>query len=391
MDPSIARAAPSLSLLPAAEAGIDAERLALAVARATGSEPALPRAMNRWLATTLAEEPWPRVMGPLLDRGGPSGLVVVRGRTVARWGHPERREMAFSIAKSALATVAGLAFDDGLLDDLDEPVVERVPLAALGGDLVTGGVPLDPEAARRISWRQLLTQTSDWRGTLFDVPWWADPQGRQAPDEPAHGPGARFSYNDVRTNLLSLALTHLRGASGAEILGERILGPIGVADGWSWQGLDQMRTTLADGRELPVVTGGSHWGGGLWLSAVDLARFGLLHLAGGRWGDAALLSERWCTLMLEPCAVRDAYGLMWWRNPQAGRSAADAGAPPLGAVADEQGFYPGSGVRGFAAHGTGDQVVWCDPDRDLVAVVRWTTDPNPILAAITAAVPPRPR
>lgn len=361
--------------VPASDApegpAIDAAGLAEAARLAESAEPELPREMDAWLATTLAEEPWPHVMGPVLDRGAPSGLVLVGGREVARWGDPGRREMAFSIAKSALATVAGLAYDDGLLPDLDEPVVKRVPLAVFGGDgSGADGIAADPEAARRITWRHLLTQTSDWRGTLFDLPWWADPQGKQAPEEPPHAPGSRFAYNDVRTNLLSLALTHLRGRSNAALLGERVLTPLGFEPGWSWHGLRQMRTHLADGSEVEVTTGGSHWGGGLWLSGEELARFGLLHLRGGLWEGRRLLSEEWCRLMLEPTPDRSAYGLMWWRNP-------------------EGGFYPGCGERGFAAHGTGEQIVWCDPDRDLVAVVRWAVDPTPILAAITAAVPCR--
>ena len=144
--------------------------------------------MDGWLAATLASEPWPYVMGPLLDRGAPNGVVWVGGREVARWGDPGRREMAFSIAKSALGTVAGLAFDDGLLPDLDLPVVAQVPLTAFGGDVYGPGVPDDPTAARRITWRHLLTQTSEWRGTLFDVPWWADPQGKQEPGAPERHP-----------------------------------------------------------------------------------------------------------------------------------------------------------------------------------------------------------
>jgi hypothetical protein len=75
---------------------------------------------------------------------------------------------------------------------------------------------------------------------------------------------------------------------------------------------------------------------------------------------------------------------MWWRNPEAGA----VGGSARGAVAGDDAFYPSSSVRGFAAHGTGDQVVWCDPDRDLVAVVRWTAAVEPVLAAITAAVAP---
>jgi len=442
MDTTHGIAAPSLAVAAPADVGVDAAALAAAVALAAEAEPAHPRAMDGWLGATLAGEPWPRVMGPIADRGAPSGVVLVGGREVARWGAPERRDMAFSIAKSALATVAGVAFDDGLLPDLDEPAVLRVPIDALGGDVPTGaldpvdwsaapapvrvpegGVPApapaspaafwaaagagpadadprpvaDLELARTITWRQLLTQTSDWRGTLYGVPWWADPQGRQAPDEAPFGPGARFSYNDVRTNLCSLALTHLLGASNAETLGARVLGPIGVPDGWSWRGLHPMRTVVRapDGasREVAVTTGGSHWGGGLWLTTLDLARYGLLHLRGGAWGDRRLLSAAWCRALLRPTAVREPYGLMWWRNPEAGDDPpAEAGCPgsPPGAVAGDDAFYPGSGVRGFAAHGTGDQVVWCDPDRDLVAVVRWASAVEPVLQAITAAVPEVP-
>lgn len=360
--------------------GADPGLLADAVALAAGSEPDLPREMRAWLERTLAGEPWPRIMGTVADRGAPSGLILVGGREIAHWGDPGRCEMSFSIAKSALATVAGLARDDGLLPDLDEPVVERVPLTAFGGDLL-GGVPEDPATAATITWRHLLTQTSDWRGVLFDLPWWADPQGKQQPTDPPHAPGERFSYNDVRTNLCSLALTHLHGTSNATTLGTRVLDPIGVASGWSWQGLGQMRTTLADGAEVEVTTGGSHWGGGLWVSTEDLARFGLLHLAAGKWNGERLLSENWCRTMLTPTPSRPAYGLMWWRNPEAGTASA------TGVLADEDAFYPGAGARGFAAHGTGEQVVWCDPDRDLVAVARWSVDAIAVLAAITAAVP----
>jgi CubicO group peptidase (beta-lactamase class C family) len=336
-----------------------------AVALALADEPPLPRQMTRWLTETLADEPWPQIMGEVHDRAGPTGVVFLGVEEVVRWGEPERADMTFSIAKSALSTVAGLAYDDGLIGDLDEPVIDRVPLRALGGDLGEGE-PDDPEAAAAITWRHLLTQTSDWRGTLYGLPWWADPQGRQSADDPPVGAGARFAYNDVRTNLCSLALTHLHVASNEQTLRERIIEPLGAADGFSWRGLTDMHTTLADGRRVPVSTGGSHWGGGLWCTALTLARFGRLHLDGGISQGRRLLSARWCELMLTPTALRPAYGLMWWRN--------------------HDGFYPGCGERGFAAHGTGEQLVWCDPERDLVAVIRWAVDPAATVAAITAAL-----
>lgn len=340
-----------------AELGVDGDALAAAVALARADEPDLPRDMTAWLETTLAREPWPKIMGDVIPRGGPSGVVVVGGRELATWGEPDRIDMCFSLAKSAISTVAGVAFADGLLGDLDEPAEERVALPQLRGSGIT--------------WRHLLTQTSDWRGELFDVPWWADPQGRQEPDEPVHGPGVRFSYNDIRTNLCALALTHLLGAPLDEVLRARVMEPIGVASEWSWRGLRQMRTRLADGREVPVMSGGSHWGGGWWASARDLARYGLLHLRDGAWEGREVIPAAWCAAQRESCPVRPAYGLMWWLNR------------PDGAE------YPGCAPDGFGCHGTGEQLVWCDPARDLVAVVRWSRAPTPILAAITAAVPAR--
>jgi CubicO group peptidase (beta-lactamase class C family) len=297
-----------------------------AVSLALADEPALPRDMRVWLETTLADEPWPHVLGDVLPRGGPSGVVWVGDRELAAWGDPERIDMCFSIAKSALSTVAGIAWADGLFE-LDAPV-DRWELR---------GTP--------ITWRHLLTQTSDWRGELFGLPWWADPQGRQTPASPPEQPGARFAYNDIRTNLLSLCLTRLLGRPLDEVLRERLLRPLGVDDDWSWRGLHGMWTE--DGHA--VVTGGSHWGGGLWMSARQLARFGLAHVRDGE----GLLAPEWLALQREPCPVQPAYGLMWWLKDDA-----------------------------FYAHGTGEQLVWCEPERDLVAVVRWARDPFAVLEAV---------
>jgi CubicO group peptidase (beta-lactamase class C family) len=348
------------------QSGVDAVALERALALAISGEPALPRDMRAWLTTTLADEPWPQIMGDVIERGAPSGVVLAGGREIASWGDADRVEMCFSLAKSALSTVAGIAWADGLLTDLDAPFLDAVPQLE---PLVRGGTGNDPHAARAITWRHLLTQSSDWRGELFGVPWWADPQGRQRPDAPVLGPGARFSYNDIRTNLCSLALTHLLGESVEQVFRTRVFDPIGVASQWSWRGLRQMRDTLPGGREVPIVTGGSHWGGGWWCSARDLARYGLLHLRDGDWEGMQVLPAEWCRMQREPSALRPAYGLMWWLN--------------------ELDEYPGAGLRGFAAHGTGEQLVWCDPERDLVAVIRWAREPLPILAALTEAIPPK--
>jgi CubicO group peptidase (beta-lactamase class C family) len=293
-----------------------------AVALALGDEPALPRDMRAWLTLTLADEPWPHVLGDTIPRGGPSGVIWESGREVASWGEPDRTDMCFSIAKSALSTVAGIAYADGLLElDAEVPGIDGA-----------------------ITWRHLLTQTSDWRGELFGLPWWADPQGRQRRGAPPEAPGTRFAYNDIRTNLLSLSLTRLLGRSVGDVLRERVLDPIGAGEGVTWRGLHGMQE---DG--VTVCTGGSHWGGGLWMSARQLLRFGLLHLRGGE----GLVPEAWIELQRTPTPAKPAYGLMWWLD----------------------------GDR-FYADGTGGQVVWCDRERDRVVVTRWCRDPFAVIGAL---------
>ena len=101
-----------------------AERLGSAIAAALLDEPELPREMRAWLELTLAAEPWPHVLGDVADRGGPTGVVWVGGRELAAFGEPDRVDMGFSLAKSALAATAGVAFDDGIIADLDAPVRE---------------------------------------------------------------------------------------------------------------------------------------------------------------------------------------------------------------------------------------------------------------------------
>ena len=85
----------------------------------------------------------------------PGGLILRGGRIVAEWGDTARADMTFSIAKSYLAILAGLAFDDGLIA-LDDPVARTVDDPAFAS---AHNAP--------ITWRHLLQQSSEWQGELF--------------------------------------------------------------------------------------------------------------------------------------------------------------------------------------------------------------------------------
>jgi CubicO group peptidase (beta-lactamase class C family) len=264
------------------------------------------------------------VLGPQLPGGGSSGVVALDGWVIAEWGDPTRPEMAFSATKSIVSLIAGIAFD-GLLG-LDTPVRDTVALRQF----------VEPPADR-ITWRHLLEQTSGWDGQLWGKPAWTDAQSRRPGSAlPGAQPGQGWAYNDVRVNLLCLALTVLLRRPLPDVLAERIMAPIGASPSWAWHGYRNSAVRL-DGRDLPVVSGGAHWGGGLWINALDLALIGELYRRNGRWDDRQLVSNTWIDLSWTPSTTKPDYGLLWWRGdhqttfptaPATGRAARKPRPPP---------------------------------------------------------------
>jgi CubicO group peptidase (beta-lactamase class C family) len=211
-----------------------------------------------------------------------------------------------------------------------------------------------------ITWRQLLQQSSEWQGTLFGKSDQVDHHRQIGPgaDNSRKGarrtlkaPGTYYEYNDVRVNLLSYCLMRRFGRPLPEVLRERIMDPIGASADWAWHGYDTSWVEIG-GTRMQSVPGGGHWGGGLFIGADDHARFGLLIARGGAWAGQRLLSEHWIRAMLSPSPTLDSYGYLWWLN--------------RGATAKSH--LPASA---FSALGAGNNVIWCDPDGDLVVVLRW--------------------
>jgi CubicO group peptidase (beta-lactamase class C family) len=338
---------------------VDGEALRDAVERHRVLETPGARDMSSYLAKILADQPFQQVLGPVKDGSGASGVCVHQGQLIAEWGDPAAVEASFSVTKGYLSLVAGIAFDQGLLGDVHLPVARTVDHPAFSG----------PRHST-ITWVHLLQQTSEWAGTLWDVPWWADPQGGQDRDQALSVPGSVWAYNDVRVNLLALALLHVFRRSLPQVLASEVMDPISASDTWQWHGYRNAHA-IVDGRLLPSVSGGAHWGGGLWASADDHARVGLLYLRRGRWQTRRILSEAWVDQTWRPCPVKGDYGYLWWRNDQ-------------GTV------FPSAPRTGRCARGNaGRQLIWVDPARDLVVVSRWTEEADRFLAEVSAAIQPQ--
>jgi CubicO group peptidase (beta-lactamase class C family) len=335
--------------------GMDSAAVAAAVAFAQANEINWSLDMAGQLRTNTAQEPYPEILGPVMNRGHQNGIILRNGYIVAEWGDTRRLDMTFSVAKSYLSTVAGIAFDRGLIKDLDEPV---------GRTVRDGG--FDAPHNAKITWRMHLTQTSEWEGTLWDKPDVAD--RRRGRDRALNEPGTFWEYNDVRVNRLALSLLRLFRQPLPEVLEREIMDPIGASDTWVWHGYRNSFVEM-DGQRMQSVSGGGHWGGGVWANTRDHARFGYLMLRRGNWSGKQLVSERWIEQATSPTPLRPVYGYMWWLNT------------------DGQQFAAAS-RRSYFALGAGGNAIWIDPEHDLVVVTRWLSGNrlNEFMRLVTAAV-----
>jgi CubicO group peptidase (beta-lactamase class C family) len=297
--------------------------------------------------------PFDHLRGPVHARGPQSGVVRRHGREIAAWGEPERADLTFSVAKTYLALLAGIARLHGLLPDEDEPVSARLP-----------GIGFDDSAHNRaVTWTHLLTQTSEWEGTCFGLPDTVDrwrkaahdprpPDGPKGGARPLQAPGTYWEYNDVRINQLALALLHLFRQPLPEVFREQVLAPLGGGAGFAWQGYDDSWIDLPGVGRVQSVPGGSHWGGGVSISARDQARIAQLLLDDGVADGRRLIASDWIARMFAPCAIAPFYGRLLWLNRN-GRA------------------FPGLSTRAAFMVGAGGHYVGIDPELAAVVVLRW--------------------
>ena len=333
------------------EVGLDPDALAAAARWASEHETPWERDLGAMVAKDFEEQPpWNETLGPVRPRGGPSGLVLRGGVVVAEWGDTARADMTFSIAKSYLSILAGLAWDRGLIGDPHEKVRLRVE---------DGG--FDPPHNDGITWQHLLQQTSEWEGVLWGKPDQID-RNRTVGGRPSaapkgshrdlRAPGEFWEYNDVRVNRLSLALLRdlapaiARGVPRAGDGANRRLRRLGMAGLPKFLCRDRRTPGAIRRRRRPLGRRRFYQRA---RSGAD--RASCLHR--GLWGSRRILSEAWIDRMLEPCPLYRNYGYLWWLNT--GRA-----------------LYPSASARSYYARGAGGNLTWIDPDNEIVTVLRWT-------------------
>ena len=327
-----------------AELNMNAQLLDSAVSFAIQNESSTDHDLRIADLKAYANEPNYRILGPTKSRGKSAGIILKNGYIVAQWGDVERVDMTFSVTKSYLSSIAGLAVDQHLIRTIDDPVNKYVWDDKFEGD-----------HNKKITWRHLLTQSSDWSGCLFDICDWADRPPKEGSIDDWRNrklvdPGTQFEYNDVRVNLLAFSLLQVWRKPLPVVLKEKIMDPIGASTTWRWYGYENSFVNV-DGTMIQSVSGGGHFGGGLFINTLDQARYGLLYLRNGRWKDEQLISQQWVNAAHQPSAANRSYGLLWWTN--------------------DDNHLKDVSNKIYYADGFGGNFIVIDNEHDLVIAVRW--------------------
>ena len=294
------------------ELNVDLEWLNDAVDFAKENEYSGSRDLRIAILKGFAREPFHEILGPTKKRGGPAGLILKDGYVVAKWGDTKRVDMTFSVTKSFLSTVTGLGIDKGLITNETD----------FAKDYIWDGT-FDGRHNSKITWQHLLQQNSDWSGELWGGKDWADRPPREGDlddwkNRALKEPGTHMEYNDVRVNVLAYSALHVWRKPLPQVLKEEVMDKIGASTTWRWFGYENAWTTI-DGLKMKSVTGGGHSGAGLFISAEDMARFGVLFLNNGKWKNEQLISEDWIQRAITPSQPNVNYGYMWWLNKKGPR------------------------------------------------------------------------
>jgi CubicO group peptidase (beta-lactamase class C family) len=322
-----------------AELGLDPAKLDEAIGYARSRE------TNRPLDLSDQEKVFGSLLGSMpTKRAATNGVVIYKGFVAAEFGDTTWVDPTYSVAKSMLSTVAAVAVRDGKIANLEAPV---------GAAVKDGGYDSPQNAS--ITWKMHLQQESEWEGSMWGkahdfVGVEAFGDGQRRP-RPLDRPGTRYEYNDVRINRFALSLLRVFDKAVPEVFRDEIMDPIGGSNTWKWIPYHNSYVEIG-GRKTPSVSGGTRWGGGVWINSWDMARFGYLWLRGGKWGDRQLVPAAYVKAALTPSAHGPDYGYLWWLNTQ-GKN------------------YPGLPATVYGARGAGSNTILISPDHDLVVVWRW--------------------
>jgi CubicO group peptidase (beta-lactamase class C family) len=279
----------------------------------------------------------------------------------------------FSVSKSVTSLLTGIAVDEGLIEDINDPVTKYIP------ELLEG----DPRF-QRLTIRHLLDMRSgldykeSYTNPFADMAklYYGTNQLKQLSKLGFnHEPGTYFEYQSGTTGILGIAVERATGMDLGQYLEAKVWKPMGMEFPASWS-LDDKRHRSAKGYS------------GLNTTARDLAKIGQLYLNGGRWRGQQIVSEAWIKASATPDLGNDGYQYQWYSMDEslanedrktryfpdslAAASVADTLSADYVQVNPSQAkpgqWYINYAGDEFYAQGILNQLIYVDPDKDLIIV-----------------------
>jgi CubicO group peptidase (beta-lactamase class C family) len=214
----------------------------------------------------------------------------------------QARQTSFSVAKSFVSTLVGIAIDEGSIGSVTDPLTDYLPELA----------ERDPRF-EQIALRDLLTMSSGIRyeEQSLPLPWGDDVDTYYGTDlrdlalsatQIVRPPGQEWLYNNYHPLLLGLVLERATGMSVSDYMATRLWQPLGAEADASWN-LDS------------ESSGFEKLESGLNATPVDFARFGQLFLHEGQWNGTRIVSKDWVRAATAADTSADPaqhYQYFWW-------------------------------------------------------------------------------
>lgn len=256
-----------------------------------------------------------RSIKDLMVETGTTGLLVAKDGTILfeeyyQGEKADDRHIQFSVTKSFISALFGIAMADGLIDSIDDPVTKYLPeFKDTGYDGTTlrhvltmsTGIRFTEDYGDLTSDVNKMSMTIGTGGSLDEFAT-SLPRDRE--------PGTYNDYVSVNTHVLGMVLKRVTGQTITQLLEEKIWKPIGM---------EHDAYFLIDGHGMEVAMGG------LQASLRDMARMGRLYLNNGRWGDRQIVPADWVKASVTPEAPHleagfdnpgsetpYGYGYQWW-------------------------------------------------------------------------------
>ena len=262
-------------------------------------------------------------------------MIVVDGRVLAEWGDTSGRYNVHSIRKSFLSALYGIAVSQGTIRLSDS-------LSVLGID---DNPPSLTDLEKTATVSDLLKARSGvYHAALYE----AATMAAARPQRGSHAPGAFWYYNNWDFNALGTIFEQQTGTGIFSAFKTQIAEPLEMED------FRLGDTKYVSGRDS------IHRAYPFWMTARDMARFGLLFLREGNWRGRQVIPKDWVaasTTSYSDARANGGYGYMWW-------------------VASHGKHLPGARVPdgAYTARGFGGHYILVVPQYDLVIVHRVNTE-----------------